>query len=261
MDEARTGLKRDYLKSVPTTKFTLVGTTEDGFKVFIGADPTVEERESVGAVYMRPDGSVVTPEEWEQRQEIDRLLEAKIRENDVSILGNLLGRFFPNVDWDGPVEDTAARVVKYWEEFAGSNEYEFEATVFSATSGGMILVRDIEFVSLCQHHLLPFYGKAHVAYLPDQVMIGLSKIPRLVQHLAKRPQCQETLTRQIVEKLDEIVYGKGCAALVESRHTCLACRGARSHSASMSTAEVTGKFLKSKSVRAEFYSMLAREAL
>jgi GTP cyclohydrolase I len=208
--------------------------------------------------YMRADGKVVTitgPEPVEEAQHEDRQCEY-----NVEILTALLEEYFTTTSWDDGVESTARRVLKYWAEFSGPDTGP-EMTTFPATTKGIVLVRNIEFVSLCKHHLLPFYGKAHVAYLPKDLMVGLSKIPRLVQFIAKRPHVQEELTAAIVENLDDSVQTKGSAALVEARHTCLACRGAQSHSASMVTAEVTGKFRKSSRVRNEFYSMLNRESL
>jgi GTP cyclohydrolase I len=175
-------------------------------------------------------------------------------------LSTAFTELFPDTAWDDGVDSTARRVLKYWREFSGEPR-GFDPTVFPATTNGMVLVKDIEFVSLCKHHLLPFYGIAHVAYLPEDKMIGLSKIPRMVEYVAKRPQVQEVLTREIADMLDDVVVGRGTAVLVEARHTCLACRGARSHNAYMVTSELTGVFLTSDRTRAEFYSMLDRKGL
>ena len=97
--------------------------------------------------------------------------------------------------------------------------------VFEEKNAGLVLVRDIEFYSLCEHHLLPFFGRVHVAYLPDDRIIGLSKIPRLVDHFARRLQVQERLTNDIAEVLERVVKPRGVACIVEALHLCMAMRG------------------------------------
>jgi len=124
----------------------------------------------------------------------------------------------------------------------------------------MVVVRDIEFVSMCEHHMLPFAGVAHFAYLPNHQIIGLSKIARLVDIFAKRLQVQENLTKQVVEFFVAGMPGpvKGAACVIEARHLCLACRGAKKQNAIMVTSALYGAFKDDPSTRAEFMRLLGR---
>jgi GTP cyclohydrolase I len=122
----------------------------------------------------------------------------------------------------------------------------------------LIMCTDIDFASVCGHHLLPFYGKAHVGYIPNKLMVGLSKIPRTVDWLAHRPQNQERLTQQIASFMKENLEAMGVAVVIEARHTCMACRGVRKYSGVMRTSEMRGVFLTSGEARNEFLSMINR---
>jgi GTP cyclohydrolase I len=119
----------------------------------------------------------------------------------------------------------------------------------------MIVVRDIEFVSLCCHHLLPFNGKVHFGYLPDHKIVGLSKIPRLVEVLARRPQIQERLTQEIATCFYEVVQPHGCGVVVEAWHSCVAIRGVQKKDATMRTTALQGCF-KTPDVKQEFLGSL-----
>lgn len=130
--------------------------------------------------------------------------------------------------------------------------------VFEEQYSEMVLVRDIEFYSLCEHHVLPFFGKAHVAYIPDGKIIGLSKIPRLVNMFARRLQVQERFTSEIVEALMEILNPLGAACMVEGNHMCMMMRGVQSQSSRMVTSALTGVFQEDLRTREEFLN-LARE--
>lgn len=176
-------------------------------------------------------------------------------------LARMLIEIFGIDVWDDSAVDTARRVLRYWKEFRSHRWEQPAITTFQCDSKAMVLVKDIEFVSMCAHHLLPFYGRAHVAYLPDGYAIGLSKIPRIVKYLARRPRMQEHFTSDIVHYLEEVLDTKGVAAVVEGRHTCLACRGAHDVGAYMVTSELTGLFLAEDRVRAEFYAMLNRQGV
>lgn len=123
---------------------------------------------------------------------------------------------------------------------------------FRSREDGMVVVRDIPFVSVCAHHLLPFLGRAHVAYLPSGRLVGLSKIARLVDALSRRLQLQERLSRQIVEALDRALGPAGAACRMEAEHLCMTIRGARKRSTRVVTAAYAGAFRKSPSLRAEF---------
>lgn len=130
--------------------------------------------------------------------------------------------------------------------------------LFDVTYDEMIIVRDIEFASMCEHHMLPFTGKAHVAYLPGKKVIGLSKIPRIVDMYAKRLQIQEQMTRQIAEFIDAVLQPKGVAIVVEARHLCANIRGVKKHAASMTTSTMLGAFKTDSQLRLEFLENLNR---
>jgi GTP cyclohydrolase I len=133
-------------------------------------------------------------------------------------------------------------------------------TVFTERYDEVVLLRDIEFHSLCEHHLLPFTGKAHVAYLPDGKVVGLSKLARLVDGFARRPQVQERLTTQIADALMDELSPIGAACVVEASHTCMTMRGAKKHGAIMVTSALRGIFKENPSSRAEILSLMQANA-
>ncbi|EKI3078295.1 GTP cyclohydrolase I FolE [Campylobacter coli] len=128
--------------------------------------------------------------------------------------------------------------------------------LFKSSNNEMVLVRDIEFYSLCEHHLLPFFGRVHVAYIPDQKVVGLSKIPRLVEVYARRLQIQEQLTEQIAEALMENVGAKGVGVVIEARHMCVEMRGVQKANSTTTTSALRGLFLKNEKTREEFFSLI-----
>jgi GTP cyclohydrolase I len=130
--------------------------------------------------------------------------------------------------------------------------------IFEETFDTMIVVRDIEFFSLCEHHLLPFMGRAHVAYLPKGRLIGLSKIPRIVDMYARRLQVQERMTRQIAEFINEAIQPLGVAVVVEGLHLCATMRGVKKRDARMTTSAMLGAFRTHLATREEFLSNIAR---
>ena len=132
--------------------------------------------------------------------------------------------------------------------------------VFDVDYSEMVVVKDIPFYSLCEHHLLPFFGSAHVAYIPHDKVIGLSKIPRIVEMYARRLQVQERLTKQVAEFLMERLQPEGVGVVVEATHLCAAMRGVRKPGTVMTTASVLGLFRRSDKTRAEFYAHLGRPA-
>jgi len=121
-----------------------------------------------------------------------------------------------------------------------------------------VLVRDIEFYSLCEHHMLPFLGRAHVAYIPAGIVIGLSKIPRIVDMYARRLQIQERMTRQIADFVQETLQPQGVAVVVEAIHLCSMMRGVKKHDARMTTSAMHGSFRANLATRQEFLDNISR---
>lgn len=132
--------------------------------------------------------------------------------------------------------------------------------VFHESYDHMILVKDIEFYSLCEHHLLPFFGQAHVAYIPKGKIIGLSKIPRLVDMYARRLQVQERMTQEIARSLNEAVDPQGVAVVLRAKHLCMIMRGVEKQHSSMVTSAMTGVFLEDPRTRGELLDLL-RDAM
>jgi GTP cyclohydrolase I len=133
-----------------------------------------------------------------------------------------------------------------------------EAT-FRVKVDEMVMVKDIEFFSMCEHHLLPFFGKVHVAYLPKDKVIGLSKIPRIVNMFARRLQLQERMTQQIAEAVDCAISPRGVAVLVEAQHFCMMMRGVEKQHSGTVTSNMLGNFRKSKATRDEFLALVRRQ--
>jgi GTP cyclohydrolase I len=160
------------------------------------------------------------------------------------------------------LKNTPERISRmYAELLAGYREDPIELVndaVFDVVYDEMVVVRDIEFFSLCEHHILPFIGRAHVAYLPKGKVLGLSKIPRLVDMYARRLQVQERMTRQIAEFLDELLHPIGVAVVIEGLHLCTAMRGVKKHDARMTTSAMLGYFRKNIATRQEFLENISR---
>lgn len=129
---------------------------------------------------------------------------------------------------------------------------------FKADYDDMVIVRDIEFYSMCEHHMLPFLGRAHVAYLPKGEVIGLSKIPRIVDMFSRRLQIQEKMTRQIAEFIQTLLEPRGVAVVVEAVHLCGMIRGVRKHDSRMTTSSMLGAFRNNEATRGEFLDNISR---
>src|SRR5690606_27225213 len=128
--------------------------------------------------------------------------------------------------------------------------------LFPSDSQEMIMVKDIELYSLCEHHLLPFIGKAHVAYIPTGMVVGLSKIARIVDMYARRLQIQEQLTLQIAESIQSITGASGVGVIIEAKHMCMMMRGVEKQNSSMKTSAMLGSFRSNQATRTEFLSLL-----
>lgn len=130
--------------------------------------------------------------------------------------------------------------------------------LFEVEYDDMVIVRDISYQSLCEHHMLPFLGKAHIAYIPNGKVIGLSKIPRIVDMFAQRLQVQERMTRQIAEFINEVLQPRGVAVVMDGVHMCSMIRGVKKHGSGMTTSAMLGAFRKDERTRAEFMAHIAR---
>jgi GTP cyclohydrolase IA len=131
-----------------------------------------------------------------------------------------------------------------------------QGALFEVTYDEMVIVKDIEMFSLCEHHLLPFFGKVHVAYIPDGKVVGLSKIPRLVDIFARRLQVQERLTVQIAETIQNAIQPQGVGVVVEARHLCVMMRGVEKQHSSAVTSHMLGSFRTSEKTREEFLALI-----
>lgn len=128
--------------------------------------------------------------------------------------------------------------------------------IFPSDNNEMVIVKDIELYALCEHHLLPFFGRAHVAYLPDGKVIGLSKIPRIVDMFARRLQIQENLTQQIGTSLQSVIGARGVAVVIEAKHLCAMMRGVEKQNSSLTTSFMLGHFRQDPRTRQEFLTLI-----
>ena len=157
---------------------------------------------------------------------------------------------------------TPQRVAKSWEYFSEGYRADLDniinEAVFHEDCSEMVVVRDIEFFSMCEHHMIPFFGRAHVGYLPNGKVIGLSKIPRIVDMFSRRLQLQERLTSQIASTLEDVLKPIGVAVVMEGRHLCMQMRGVEKQNSYASTSAMLGQFRKSAETRAEFLSIIGK---
>jgi len=154
---------------------------------------------------------------------------------------------------------TPNRVARAYEELLSSVGKSPEGlldTQFTEQYDEMILLKDIPFISMCEHHFLPFIGTAHVAYIPRNKIVGLSKLARVVDFFARQPQVQERMTRQIAEYIHEAIDPIGVAVVVESSHSCMTMRGIKKPGSTMMTSQLLGAFKKNEKTRAEFMSLI-----
>ena len=160
------------------------------------------------------------------------------------------------------LKNTPDRVARMYTELLSGYSMDPERIIngalFNINYDEMVLVRDIEFYSLCEHHMLPFIGRAHVAYLPAGKVIGLSKIPRIVDMYARRLQVQERMTRQIADILQATLEPQGVAVVVEGMHLCSMMRGVKKHDARMTTSAMHGAFRANLATRQEFLENISR---
>lgn len=160
------------------------------------------------------------------------------------------------------LKNTPARVARMYEEILQGYHADpttlINGALFEVAYDEMVVVKDIEYYSLCEHHMLPFYGVAHVAYIPRGMVLGLSKIPRVVDMFARRLQVQERMTRQIADFLNDVLRPRGVAVVVEGAHLCSMMRGVRKANARMVTSAVLGGFKTDARTRSEFFEHIRK---
>lgn len=160
------------------------------------------------------------------------------------------------------LEKTPQRVRESWEFLTQGYHQDLNAVIngaiYEAPDDNMIIVKDIEIYSLCEHHMLPFFGKCQVGYIPDKKVIGVSKIARIADIFSRRLQIQERMTRQIADALMEAIQPKGVGVIVEAKHLCMMMRGVEKQNSEMRTSAMLGAFRKRGETRAEFMSLVTR---
>ena len=166
-----------------------------------------------------------------------------------------------NLEREGLI-DTPKRAAKAFKFLNNGYEKNLESVlnnaIFSAETEDMVIVKDIELYSLCEHHLLPFIGKCHVGYLPQGKVLGLSKVARIVDMYARRLQIQEKLTKQIADAIETAIDARGVAVVIEAKHLCMMMRGVEKQNSVMTTSSMKGIFRKDFSTRTEFLNLINR---
>ncbi len=163
------------------------------------------------------------------------------------------------------LQKTPTRVEKAWQYLTSGYRVALEdvsnGAVFAAEGSEMVVVKDIEFYSMCEHHMLPFYGRAHIGYIPDEKILGLSKFARLTDMFARRLQVQERITAQIAEGVQELLSPKGVAVVLEGVHLCMAMRGVEKQHSATTTSAMRGVFRDDAHTRAEFMAAIGRRSV
>ena len=155
---------------------------------------------------------------------------------------------------------TPERVYKAYKFMFGGYEEDpveiLKSALFTSSNDEMVLIRDMEFYSTCEHHLLPIIGRAHVAYIPDGKVVGLSKIPRVVNVFSRRMQIQEQLTEQIAEVINDTIAPKGVAVVIQARHMCMEMRGVEKINSTTTSSALRGLFKRDEKTRSEFFNLI-----
>jgi len=194
----------------------------------------------------------------------DRLTGGKIDAQRIQeAVLHILDAIGENPERDG-LKRTPERVARMYSELLSGYHTDPAAVVndavFDIKYDEMVIVRDVEFYSLCEHHILPFMGRVHVAYIPDGKVLGLSKIPRIVDLFARRLQVQERMTRQIADLIRDLLHPQGVGVVVEALHLCMMMRGVQKHNARMTTSAMHGAFRANLATRQEFLENIGRGA-
>ena len=179
-----------------------------------------------------------------------------------SAIRSLLSALGENPNREG-LQKTPARFSKALKHLTSGYESDpqsiLKSTLFTEDYSEMVLVKDIEIFSLCEHHLLPFFGKAHIAYIPDGKIVGLSKIARVADCFARRLQVQERLTHQIAEIIDQVLQPKGVGVVIEANHLCMMMRGVEKQNSKTVTSAMLGTFRDNQSTRSEFLGLIGTQ--
>ena len=197
---------------------------------------------------------------YQKIESYDPQTTGKLAENYKSIL-SLIGEN-PNREGLQDSSERIAQAMLFFTQGYEQNPQEIiKSAMFEEDYKQMVVVKDIEIYSLCEHHLVPFFGKAHVAYIPNGKICGLSKIPRMVEAYARRLQVQERLTRQIKECLQHTLNPLGVAVVIEARHLCMSMRGVQKQNSITTTSDFSGAFLKNVSTRDEFMQLISSDLI
>lgn len=182
-----------------------------------------------------------------------------MKDGEISaLIKKLIGAIDDNADREG-LQETPKRVEKFYQEFLSSEK--FNATTFKNEGYDEMVVQcNIPFYSLCEHHMVPFFGVAHVAYIPNERIIGLSKFSRIIDHFAHRLQNQERITTQIADYIDDILKPHGIAITMTARHLCMEMRGVRKIGAKTTTTSLRGAFKSDPRTRSEFFETINNQA-
>jgi GTP cyclohydrolase I len=191
--------------------------------------------------------------------------ESKLNKNNVmKLVNDMLTEIGENPNREGLI-NTPKRVAEAYEFLTRGYHQEIEEVlndaIFTEKYDEMVLVKDIDFYSMCEHHMLPIYGKVHVAYIPNGKIVGLSKIPRIVDVFARRLQVQERMTQQIAETLDKYLQPIGVAVVTEGYHMCMMMRGVEKQNSSATTSAMYGVFKDDAKTRAEFLNLISLKYL
>ena len=190
------------------------------------------------------------------------LADGKVNAEEIQkAISSILHAVGENPDREG-LKRTPERVARMYAELLSGYNADPIAVVndaiFDVKYDEMVIVRDVEFYSLCEHHILPFMGRVHVAYIPDGKVLGLSKIPRIVDIFARRLQVQERMTRQIADLIRDLLHPQGVGVVVEALHLCMMMRGVQKHNARMTTSAMHGAFRSNLATRQEFLENIGR---
>ena len=198
---------------------------------------------------------------WEAAEQHQHPLEAHATDQVEAAVRSILKNVGEDPERDG-LKGTPARVARMYEELLQGYHTDpialINGALFEVDYDEMVVVKDIEYYSLCEHHLVPFYGVAHVAYIPHGKVIGLSKLPRIVDMFARRLQVQERMTRQIADFVNEALHPQGVAVVVEGAHLCSMMRGVKKANARMVTSAVLGRFKSDARTRSEFFEHIRK---